>query len=174
MMEHELLPVVDLENLSDETLGKLSYNYITAKKVIKKYTMISEFYHKEIVDRLESKGVLYGKHKMLEDAKFIAVKEKRDSITVSPHAISFFIAKGWERDIQVSAAISIKPNTDVSLIPQELLDSMNKYFDITVSKMLGKDAILGRLADNSITQEEYDSMIEIKSTYALKITEKSI
>lgn len=173
MVDYEELPILDLENLSDKTLDELSDNYLSSKRVVKQYKTIGEFYHEELMDRLDSKGKLHGKHKILEGTKFNAIQEKRESVTVKPDAVQFFMAKGWERDIKISASISIKPSIDVKLIPKELLDSMNKYFDIVVDKEVDKDTLLGKLVDDNITNEEYSNLIDIKSVYALKVSERA-
>jgi hypothetical protein len=159
------------EKLDEKHLVGISKNYVENVKILKTiedFVNNAKSYLLQVVDKF---GNADGNHKILNINGFTIKDQVALRKSPTNEAASYLFKKGFRDVITTKNVINLKAGVNPDNIPKDVLDTLNKYFDIVVEKEVDKDAIELLLKNGKITQEEYDNLIEVKKTHTLKVSE---
>lgn len=165
------------DKLLDMTDDGLIEAYLEDKKIEKEVGVRIKAGKVEAFNRLDERGKKTGddkQHREMETTSYTIKKEARITKSVIPSkAVAFFEGHDWKDEIMTIASISIRKGVDPKDIPADVLSSMDKFFDIEVTKTVDKEVMEKKVQQKEMTSDEFKSCIKEKPpVYALKITKK--
>lgn len=152
--------------MSEQSLGEIGKVYLSLKKEEKDTAeRISEL-RATILNIMDKRKEL----KIKEDG-ISFVKEIRTKKTLNNNsAVLILEQKGLKEHIQANASISIREGVEFSSIPSEVVNMINTYFDVKVTRTVELKDFENLILAKVISEAEAEMAIEKNETVVLKVS----
>jgi len=150
---------IDFKNQPTEELGENYLDFKRIEKDIKKF----QLQIKEILfHRIDLEGEQDKKHLTLINGDISVTKELREKVTVVVEPAIAFLEKNNLREyIAVDSKITKRKEVNPKDIPKQLLEDMQKFFDIEVTKSVEKSTLDYLVERGQLTEDNYEALTAV-------------